>query len=182
MAEDKKVDFESLPTIHEKIEAVDERLGNQPDRIRHPHELLDLQGEKIFLVLSPFGKEQNIGTCFILDWEVGEVKDHRGSLVQKGVELAFGNDEKYVCYSSTNPDEGLSLRDLNIVPNNYNNHAAFLNKESAEAYAMYRKIAYAEDESIKELEGVYNHYFDVEDVKRLVKSEEASATANEEEE
>lgn len=166
-----EVDFSQL-TFEERIIEVDKRLENQPGRISNPKELLDLQGETVYLVTSPFGKDKNIGNCFILTWEVGVVSDHRGKLVKKNKPLTFNNDEKYICSNYSNPDHFISLKDFNIVPNSYNNHGAFKTKEEANAYAMYRKMCYEEDPSINELEGDYAHWFTKEDVDRLLKSEQ----------
>ncbi len=174
MTDSTENDFANL-TLVEKIKAVDERTGNQPDRIKHPYELLDLHGETLHIVLSPFGKEDNIGTCFMIDWVVGEVKDHRGNLVSKDLELVFDNDEKYVCFHNIDVEHGISLKDFNIIPNSYNNHLVFTTKEAAEAYVMYRKMIFQEDSSISELEGDYNPYFTTIDVDRFIKAEEADA-------
>jgi len=168
--EQKEVDFSEL-SFEERIEAVNKRLDNQPGRISDPRELLDLKGETMYLVTSPFGKDQDIGNCFILTWDIGTVTDHRGNLVERDRALAFDDDEKYLCGSHSNSDHFLSLKDFNIVPNSYNNHSAFRTKAEADAYAMYRKMCFAEDPSIAELEGDYAHWFTQEDVDRLLKSE-----------
>ncbi len=163
-------DFSDL-TFEERIEVVNKRLGNQPGRIKDPRELLKLVGETIYLVTSPFGKEQDIGTSFILTWEVGKVADHRGNAVTDNEEPSFSDDEKYICYGYNDKKSALSLRDFNIVPNSYNNTAAFARKQDADAYAMYRKMMFAEDTSIAELEGGYSHYFNNDDIKRLLKAD-----------
>ena len=169
-------DFSSL-SFEEKVAVVDQRIGNQPDRIKHPHQLLDLTGKTIYLVMSPFGKDENIGTCFKLTWDVGEVKDHRGNLVEKDKELTFDNNERYLCHSYANSDNGLSMKDFNIIPNGYNNNAAFVTEESADAYIMYRKMMFPEDSSLQELEGDFAAYVTAEDIERLVKSEDQEKAA-----
>jgi len=163
-------DFSEL-TFEERIEVVNKRLGDQPGRITDPRDLLKLVGETIYLVTSPFGKDQDIGTSFTLTWEVGKVEDHRGNSVTEDAELSFNDDQKYICYGYNDEKSALSLRDFNIVPNSYNNTAAFARKQDADAYAMYRKMMYAEDTSIAELEGGYAHYFKNDDIKRLLKAE-----------
>lgn len=167
---DTEKDFSDL-TFDERIEVVDKRLGNQPGRIKDPRELLKLTGETIYLVTSPFGKDQDIGTSFTLTWEVGKVEDHRGNPITEDQEPSFDDDEKYICYGHADTKSALSLRDFNIVPNSYNNTAAFAKKQHADAYAMYRKMMFAEDTSIAELEGGYAHFFNNDDIKRLLKAE-----------
>ena len=167
---DTEKDFSDL-TLEERIDSVNKRLGNQPGRITDPRELLKLTGQTIYLVTSPFGKDQDIGTSFILTWEVGKVADHRGNEVTEDAELSFDDDQKYICYGYNDTKSALSLRDFNIVPNSYNNTAAFAEKQHADAYAMYRKMMFAEDTSIAELEGGYAHYFNQDDIKRLIKAE-----------
>lgn len=177
MSENAEIEFSDL-TLEGRISAVDARTGDQPDRITHPHQLLDMKGNKIFIVISPFGKEDNIGTCFMIDWMVGEVRDHRGIMVMADVELTFDNGEKYICFSDDEPENGISLKDFNIVPNSYNNHAAFTTLEAAEAYVMYRKMIFAEDESIAELEGDYAAHFTKDDVARLLKAEKSEESSD----
>ncbi len=167
---DKDVEFSDL-TFKERVEFVNKRLGNQTGRITDPRELLELTGQTIYLVASPFGKDQDIGTTFTLTWEVGKVEDHRGNPINKDQDLSFDDDEKYICFGYKETDAALSLRDFNIVPNSYNNTAAFAEKQHADAYAMYRKMMFAEDTSIAELEGGYAHYFKSDDIKRLIKAE-----------
>jgi len=174
MTDSTEMDFSKL-TLSEKIETVDERTGNQPDRIKHPYELLDLRGERLHIVLSPFGKENNIGTCFMIDWVVGDVKDHRGNEISKDIELSFDDDQKYICFHAEDNENGISLKDFNIIPNSYNNHLVFTTKEGAEAYSMYRKMIFKEDDSISELEGDYNPFFTTVDIERFNKAEEADA-------
>lgn len=172
MSESMERDFSEL-TLVERIASVDVRTGNQPDRIKHPYELLKLRDKTIYIVLSPFGKDDDIGTCFMFEWVVGEVTDHRGSPVTEDTELTFDNGEKYICFNGDKPENGLSLKDINIVPNSYNNHAVFITEEAAEAYAMYRKMMFAEDSSIAELEGDYAPFFTADDVARLLKAEKS---------
>lgn len=167
---DKDVEFSDL-TYDERVKFVNKRLGNQTGRITDPRELLDLTGQTIYLVASPFGKDQDIGTTFTLQWEVGKVEDHRGNAISRDKELTFEDDEKYICYGYKDTDAALSLRDFNIVPNSYNNTAAFAEKQHAVAYAVYRKMTFVEDTSIAELEGGYAHYFKTDDIKRLLKAE-----------
>ncbi len=176
MSETTEKEFQDL-TLEERMAKVDERTGDQPDRISHPHQLLDIRGQKMFIVLSPFGKEDNIGTCFMIEWDAGDIKDHRGIIVTKETVLSFDEGEKYICYSSSDPDNGISLKDFNIVPNSYNNHAVFTTLEAAEAYIMYRKMIFAEDQSIAELEGDYAAHFTTDDVARLLKAEQSESSS-----
>ena len=175
MSEENEVDFGNL-SLDEKIAQVEQRTGNQPDRVKHPYELLALLGKKVYIVLSPYGKDDNIGTCFMIEWDIGEIKDHRGNSVTVDTELTFDNGEKYICYSSEDTEHGISLKDFNVVPNSYNNHAVFTTLDAAEAYVMYRKMMFSEDQSIAELEGDYAPHFTTEDVDRLLKAEKSETS------
>lgn len=166
-----EINFSDL-SYDEQVKEVDDRIGDHPERIKSPYELLDIKGQTIYLVVSPFGKEQEIGNCFLLTWEVGDVIEHRGEPLTLDTPLMFDNDQKYICYSFSSPDHGLSLKDFNIVPNTYNNHAAFTSEDAAHAYVLYRKLQFAEDPSISGLEGDYAHWFTKEDIARLRRSEE----------
>ena len=170
MSEENEVEFGDL-TIEEKVKAVDDRIGNHDGRISDPRDLLGMEGNTIHMVISPFGKDNNLGNGIMLPWKVGKIADHRGNAVAEGSELTFDNGEKYVCYDFDDADKGISLKDFNIVPNSYNNHAAFISEEDANAYAMYRKMLFEEDTNIAELEGDYDPFFTGEDIERLVKSE-----------
>lgn len=155
----------------ERVEDVDARLGDQPDRIRLPHELLDLEGQTVYMVISPQGQEKNLGTCFIWEWNVGRIQDHYGKALKADDEIDITSKAKYLCYSSTHTDRGISLQDFNIIPNNYNNHAVFAALESAEAYHLFRKLQFPEDEGIARLNNEYDPFFTQEHVDRLLKNE-----------
>lgn len=171
MTDQTEVKFADL-TLDQRIEAVNGRIGDHPNRISHPSQLLDLKGQTVYMVLSPFGKTENIGSAFLLEWVVGDIKDQLDNVITSGDEFVFDDEHRYLCYHDEQPDIGMSLRDINIVPNSYNNHAVFSEKESAEAYIMYRKMMFETDSSIEELEGDYVHYFTVEDIVRLRTIEE----------
>ena len=93
----------------ERVEDVDDRLGNQPDRIRLPHELLDLEGQTVYMVISPQGQEKNLGTCFIWEWNVGKIQDHYGHPLKVDDKIDISSKAKYLCYSSTHTERGISL-------------------------------------------------------------------------
>ena len=114
----------------------------------------------------------------MFDWAVGDVRDHRGNPVTVDAPLTFDDGEKYICFSAETPENGLSLKDFNVVPNSYNNHAIFTTKVAAEAYIMYRKMMFAEDQSIAELDGDYAPYFTKDDVTRLLKAEKSEESAD----
>ena len=159
-------------TFEQKVEAVEARLGNQPGRIKTPHDLQKLHGQEVFMVLSPHGKDNNISNCFFDTWKVGKVMDHRGNEIQQDVPLSFDNDLKYVCSHYDEPKHIISLKDFNVVPNNYNNHAIFSSKEDADAYSLYRKMCFGDDESIAELDGSYAPFFTEDDMKNLCEAED----------
>lgn len=158
-------------SLDEKVAIIDERLGHQPDRISNPKDLLSLYGKTIYFVVSPFGDEEQIGNGTILSWDVGKVCKHTGELITEESEITLDNNEKYICFDHTNIENGVSLKDFNIIPNTYNNHAAFSSKNAAEAYVVYRKLQWSEDSNIKSLEGDYAHWFTVSDIERLNEAE-----------
>ena len=165
-------------TLVERIAEVDKRLGDQPDRIKSPLDLLPFTGQTIYIVVSPYGKEQDLGTCFVWEWDVGEIKDQHGDVLQESDEIDVVAKKKYICYSHTNPDKGLSLRDFNVYPNNYNNHCVFPSHESAKAYVLYRKLQFVEDAGIARLDGEYSHHVTLEQVAKLLENEQQAALDN----
>lgn len=178
MSDDTIIEFDGL-SFEEKIVAVDRRLNKVSNevtgRIRTPHELVPLQGQTIYLIISPHTTEKDIANCILLEWKVGTVQDHRGKLVEAGVPLSFENDEKYICLGGDNPDHIISLKDFNVVPNSYNNNAAFSTKDAAEAYSVYRKMMYPMDPNIAELASFDAdqtfYFFRRTDVERLIEAE-----------
>lgn len=147
-------------SLDERIEAVNERMGGiHPDRVCTVPELLDLYGKTVYIVLSPFGQEQDIGNGFIHEWVVGRVttpeKEHIEVFDKDTVD-----DTKFVCeYLTEDPDEDyrvVAIKDLNVIPNNHNNHCMFSSLDGVEAYAIYRKLKWDEDENLTEI----NHEYD----------------------
>lgn len=162
--------FDEL-TDDEKIQAVDKRLGNHGNRLSHPKQLLDLNGETIHLVLSPFAKEQNISNCMLLTWRVGDVVDHYGNKITPDDQITFENDKIYLCTDYDDPNQYISLRDFNIVPNAYNNHAAFKDRSEFDAYSVYRKMCFNEDPGLSEIEGEYDYWVTTNELKEMIKAE-----------
>lgn len=162
-------EFSSL-SLDERIATVGDRLGNQPDRITHPKELLSLRGEEIFIVISPFGDSGNeqIGNGTLLSIKVGDVKKHTGEQITEDSEISIDNDEKYLCFCYDNNESCISLRDFNIIPNSYNNHAVFTSEEAATAYMIYRKLQWEVDNNIMELEGDYTVFVTNDDINLLL--------------
>lgn len=152
----------------ERVTYSDERLGDHPDRIKSPQELLKYKGQNVYIVVSPFGNDENIGTCFIWEWDVGNITDHHGKKVTRKLKIDLSAKNRYLCYGVTHEDCGISLKDYNVVPNNYNNNCIFSTKDAAEAYVMYRKLQYAEDQSIANIENKYSHFFTIEHVANLL--------------
>lgn len=156
----------------ERITEVDRRIGDQPGRIKSPLDLLSLVGQTVYIVVSPYGKQQDLGTCFIWEWDIGEIKDQYGKVLKEGDEIDISSKKKYICYSYTSTEKGLSLRDFNVNPNNYNNHCMFSTRELAEAYVLYRKLQFMEDEGIARLDGEYSFFVTLEQVKNLLDNEQ----------
>jgi len=168
------VEFTDL-NFDERIAEVDIRIGDQPDRIKTPLELLPFYGTTVYIVVSPYGKEQNLGTCFIWEWDIGDIKDQHGNILREGDEIDVAAKKKFICYSHSSPDKGISLRDFNVYPNNYNNHCVFPTMDAAKAYVMYRKVQFMEDEGIARLDGEYSHHVTLDQVKRLLENEKQMA-------
>lgn len=163
-------DFQQL-TLNEKVNAVNSRIGNPESRISHPNKLLDLYGKTIYLVISPIMNGMHISNGFILTWDVGEVKNSRNQRYSKDDEIITDGSEVYVCYDFNDRTKAISLRDFNIIPNSYNNHAAFPDKDSAEAYLLYRKMAYDSNSNFDSI-STKGHAFYVtnEDIERYQES------------
>ena len=118
-------------------------------------DLFALKGQTIHIVMSPFGKENDLGNAFHLEWVVGDVWEIEG-----------GEDSRYVL--SDGADHYISLKDMGVVANNYNNHATFATKQEADDYAAYRKATFEIDQSIEDVEGEYDPYFTMSDVDMLI--------------
>lgn len=184
MTDTETTSFSDLGFI-ERIAEVDKRIGDQPGRIKSPLDLLSLYGQMIYIVVSPYGKEQDLGTCFIWEWVVGEIKDQYGKILKESDEIDVEAKKKYICYSHPGSDQetntllnvehGISLRDFNINPNNYNNHCVFPTRELAEAYVLYRKLQFKEDEGIARLDGEYDFHVTIDQVKNLLQNEQTAA-------
>ncbi len=115
MTELREKKFSEL-NVAERISYVDQRLGDHPDRIKSPLDLLKCKGQKIYIVISPSGPEIDLGTCFLWEWDVGRVTDFDGNDLTEEEILTI--DKKYLCYGDTYKERGISLKDYNIIPNN----------------------------------------------------------------
>lgn len=97
-------------------------------------DLIALKGKTIFIVLSPKVEHtgEDIGNCKLYEWVVGDTHDNQW------LDDAI-NDDRY-----------LSLKDIGIIENDYNNHAAFRTKEEADSYIENRKATLRHDANIEE--------------------------------
>ena len=169
---DTSVSFNSL-SFDERVVEVENRIGDQPDRIKSPFDLLKLKGQRIFCVVSPFGNEEaDIGTCFMVEWTVGEIKDQYGIPLEQVNDIDLSAKKKYICWSATEPKHGLSIRDFNIIPNNFNNHCAFTDKDSAESYMFFRKLQFTVDLALDQASEKYPYYVTIEDVAKMLEIEQ----------
>lgn len=149
-------------SLEDRMDAVNERLGGiHPDRICTVQGLMDLIGETVYLVLSPFGQEQDIGNGFIYEWGVGPVT----TVERNPIEAFDGADVdniKLVCefFNPNKPEEytAISIKDFNVIPNNHNNHCMFSSRDGVEAYAIYRKLKWQEDENLTEIKDEYDFW------------------------
>jgi len=157
-------------TMKEQIDVVNTRIrGEHVDRIQTPQELLDLTGESIHVVLSPFGQQQDTGNGFVFEWVVGKVITQDFNEITSFDDVIFDDETKYICVHKEDdrykPDfMAISLQDFNIIPNTYNNHAAFSTLAGAESYAMFRKLTWGEDDVLKQLIGEYNFWMTKEQI------------------
>lgn len=154
-------------TLDERVAVVNKRFGGEhPDRISTPAELIEIIGKPIFFVMSPFGNNQDIGNGFLYEWVADRLEDKEGALIESADQVSLKDEEKYICIND-NADifKALSIKDFNILPNTYNNHAAFSTKEGAEAYVMFRKLQWSEDTTVNELVNEYDFWMSDEQLK-----------------
>lgn len=157
-------------SFQEQVDVVNDRLGAEHiDRIVTPQELLDLTGESIFVVLSPFGQEQDTGNGFVFEWVVGKIITQDFKEITSFDNVIINDDTKYICVHKEDdrykPDfMAISLKDFNIIPNIYNNHSAFITLEGARSYVMYRKLKWKEDDVLIQLIGEYNYWMTKEQI------------------
>jgi len=146
-------------TLSEQIQVVNDRfMGNHPDRITQPSELFNVLGETVYIVLSPFGKDQDIGNGYIFDMSIDEIRSKDGEILNNYDVLSIDSLENPVCICNDDEFKALCLRDLNIIPNIYNNHAAFTTRDGAEAYAMFRKIQWLEEQSLIDMSNEFDFW------------------------
>ena len=148
-------------SLTERVDAVNEKMGGiHPDRISTVQDLIDLYGKTVYLVLSPHGQEQNLGNGFIHEWIVGRITTSEKMPISIFDELTV-DDVKYVCeFLTDNPEDyrAISIKDFNVIPNNHNNHCIFTSLEGVEAYAIYRKLKWQEDENLTQISGEYDFW------------------------
>jgi len=154
-------------SLAERVDAVNEKMGGiHPDRICTVQDLIDLQGETVYLVLSPHGQEQNLGNGFIHEWTVGRITTPEKDPIEVFDESTV-DDVKYVCeFLSDDPDDyrAISIKDFNVIPNNHNNHCIFTTLEGVEAYAVYRKLKWQEDENLTQIKEEYDFWITDENI------------------
>lgn len=151
-------------SLAERIDAVNEKMGGlHPDRVSTVQELMELYGKTVYLVLSPYGQEQDIGNGFIYEWVVGGITTPAPDKTPVEVfDESMVDDMKFVCeYLTDDPDEeyrAIAIKDFNVIPNNHNNHCIFSSLEGVEAYAIYRKLKWEEDENLTEIKAEYDFW------------------------
>lgn len=167
--------------FEQRVELVQERLGHPTDMITDPRQLIDHAGEKLYLVISPFGQdEQDIANIIVFEWVIGEIKDHFDNLITHDTEIDPEITTRYILYHHKNRENGISCRDFNIIPNGYNNHASFLSKDSAQAYALYRKMSFDQNDALKQVDDNFIFFVNEEDVARLRESDQEQRRLTEE--
>ena len=158
-------------SFQEQVDKVNIRLGAEHvDRIETPEELLKLTDESIFVVLSPFGQEQeNTGNGFVFEWVVGKIITDDFDEITTFDNIVIDDDTKYVCVHKDvdrykSDFKAINIKDFNIIPNTFNNHAAFTTLEGARSYVMFRKLQWKEDEVIIQLIGEYDYWMSKEQI------------------
>jgi len=164
-------DFSKM-SLSDRIQVVNERIGgDHPDRITQPNEVIDMIGKNVYFVISPLSQERNIGNATIYEWMVDRITSNDGTVIENVNQISLDDDERYICINDNIELKALSLKDFNIIPNIYNNHAAFISKEGAEAYAIFRKLQWAEDDSLSQLMHEYDFWITDEQLKNIQENE-----------
>lgn len=120
----------------QKVQQVDKRMNYPSGRIRTIHEMVTLYGTTIYIVGAMIFTENsnNISTPAIYEWKVGNVEDIYGNHVQ--LNTVISDKLLYFIFHYDDNDYALECQDINIIPNLYNNHAVFSNKDDANAYVI----------------------------------------------
>lgn len=151
-------------SLAERVDAVNEKIGGiHPDRVSTVQELIDLYGKTVYIVLSPYGQEQDIGNGFIHEWVVGRITTPAPDKTPIDVfDESMVDTTKFVCeYLSDDPNaeyRATAIKDFNVIPNNHNNHCMFSSLEGVEAYVLYRKLKWDEDENLIEIKSEYDFW------------------------
>jgi len=142
-------------SYNERVDSVNQRLNKPIGRITSIDELLKLTNNSLYIVLSPMTNDGNVSNTLIINWELGKIEDEFGNIITK-----FNNDEQitYFIYhlDSKHNHKALECKDLNIMPNNYNNHAVFNKIGDAKSYAVQRKMTYTLSHNLDDLDILSN--------------------------
>jgi len=164
-----------LEILIEEQKRVDRRLGNPTGRIKSIYELEKLYNKNIYIVISPFGSDKiNINNCFLWDWKVGDIVDQDMNHIDINDSFKLDLSKRFLClthkYNAYDENiEYISLKDINIIPNDYNNNCAFESKEMAKSYILYRKLKFSEDNALSILENKYKSCFDIKKIITFLK-------------
>lgn len=184
MADSKQKEFKELTPL-QQIHAVNDRIGLTESndstetypagRIQTPQDLLSLVGTTICLVISPISKNANVGNCLFLEWLVGAVVDIDEKPLTE--ESGFNTDDgQIILLKDTDKNDYISIKDFNIIPNAYNNHAAFIDRDSANSYALYRKMKFEVDDQIAEIvDNSYRYRISGDDIEKFQKADEENS-------
>ena len=162
-------DFEKL-SYEEKVSFMEARLGgNHEDRIKSLVELYDLIGNEIYIVISPFGPDENdkrnLGNSYLYEWKVGSIiNQNKDLLSDRNAALYPDNNDEFYCLADSDVFKAINVTDLNIIPNINNNHTAFTSKEGAEAYMVYRKLTWPIDEDIDIIANQFDFWLSEEQI------------------
>ena len=163
-------EFDAL-SIDEKLNIVEERLGgDHSDRITSLSELFDLEGKTIYFVISPFGpsNKQNLGNAYVHEWMIGSIMDCNHNKISSPEQLKnYSTDSRFYFTHYEDNNKIMCINDLNIIPNNHNNSAAFKTKEAAEAYMVYRKLTWDIDSDIETISGEYDFWLTVDQIEKI---------------
>lgn len=146
----------SEKSLQERILTVSNRLNDPIGRIQSIGELLNYYGQSIFIISSPIAEEKNVSNSYCFEWKVGSVEDINGNQITKDDEIDISNRIKYLIYHFDDNNKAMECKDINIIPNNYNNHAVFHNYDDAKAYMVQRRMSFKESEQLKRKEQLKN--------------------------
>ena len=125
--------------LDERINHLKIRLGNPPGMISSLNDLLKLHTNKVYIAILPIQDNDSkpINTL-IYEWEVGNVEDEDGNIITATSEINL--KKQYFLFHNSYPSRALYCKDINLIPNIYNNQCVFDNEIDAKSYIVQHKL------------------------------------------